>query len=122
MQVRRAATSKHMLVLTVMLSAQVSGRLALPCLVLAREDGWCLLMASGRGSRRAPYDNIHTSAGVSLRKLAAQMPSHYLEGGLGEGGAAELAHRCCSCSLVLRPALLGAASLSSTHRCGMRSA
>ncbi len=29
---------------------------------------------AGRGSRRAPYDNIFTAAGVSLRKQAAMMP------------------------------------------------
>ena len=25
--------------------------------------------------RRAPYDNIYTSAGISLRRLAAELPS-----------------------------------------------
>ncbi len=30
---------------------------------------------AGRGSRRAPYDNIFTAAGVSLRKLAQLMPA-----------------------------------------------
>lgn len=30
---------------------------------------------AGRGSRRAPYDNIFTAASVSLRKLASLMPA-----------------------------------------------
>ncbi|BDA40764.1 probable chromodomain-helicase-DNA-binding protein 4 at N-terminal half [Coccomyxa sp. Obi] len=34
---------------------------------------------AGRGSRRAPYDNIFTAAGVSLRKLAQAMPSYEAE-------------------------------------------
>lgn len=29
---------------------------------------------AGRGSRRAPYDNIYTDAGVSLRQMAALLP------------------------------------------------
>ncbi len=31
------------------------------------------MCASGRGSRRAPYDNIYGEAGISLRNLALQM-------------------------------------------------
>ena len=34
---------------------------------------------AGRGSRRAPYDNIFTAGGVSLRKLASFMPASNAE-------------------------------------------
>lgn len=34
---------------------------------------------AGRGSRRAPYDNIFTAAGVSLRKQASMMPADECE-------------------------------------------
>jgi len=29
---------------------------------------------AGRGSRRAPYDNIFTSAGITLKAIAAMLP------------------------------------------------
>ncbi|KAK9810346.1 hypothetical protein WJX72_009121 [[Myrmecia] bisecta] len=34
---------------------------------------------AGRGTRRAPYDNIYTTKGVSLRKMAAALPPHVSE-------------------------------------------
>ena len=34
---------------------------------------------AGRGARRAPYDSIFNSEGVTLRKLAAAMPSDHME-------------------------------------------
>lgn len=33
----------------------------------------------GRGARRAPYDSICNSEGVTLRKLASLMPSNQME-------------------------------------------
>lgn len=38
---------------------------------------------AGRGARRAPYDNIFTEAGVSLRQLAASLPERDGAGGTG---------------------------------------
>lgn len=59
---------------------------------------------AGRGSRRAPYDNIFTAAGISLRRLASLMPAaeaeepaHY-RAARGAGAAADrcaAAHRVC---------------------------
>lgn len=34
---------------------------------------------AGRGARRAPYDSIFNSEGVTLRKLAAAMPANQME-------------------------------------------
>lgn len=61
---------------------------------------------AGRGSRRAPYDNIFTAAGISLRRLAMLMPaaeveepSHYRTA-RGAGAAAAVG-RCASPRQVL---------------------
>ncbi|CAG9464154.1 unnamed protein product, partial [Pedinophyceae sp. YPF-701] len=40
---------------------------------------------AGRGSRRAPYDNIYSESGVSLRILAMMLPDLPNEGGSGSG-------------------------------------
>ncbi len=53
---------------------------------------------AGRGSRRAPYDNIFTAAGVSLRKLACLMPASEAESPISHRPAAlcAVADRCNS--------------------------
>lgn len=53
---------------------------------------------AGRGSRRAPYDNIFTSAGITLKAIAAALPELPEEGGPGDGEY-DLAHIQDGCVL-----------------------
>ena len=53
--------------------ASLPARFHVPgCLVLGSSHP---LTNEGCGMRRAPYDNIFTMAGMSLRRLAAALPS-----------------------------------------------
>ena len=63
-------------------------------------------LIAGRGARRAPYDSICNMEGMTLRRLAEQMPGGEAEemaeaSHAGVGSLKELCARCCCQPLIL---------------------